>query len=300
MAAAILAAHRTTRGRMLHASILVIGDEILAGYVQDTNSGWIAERLRVHGVPLARVHTVPDDFRAIDEALSAELSRRRPRVVITSGGIGSTPDDVTFAAVAASLGRPLVEHPELTERIGRALEWTRSQGLDVGDEFADHMMRMARIPEGGRLLAGSRGFAPGVRIEVAGGVDDEEGGGEQGATVVILPGVPSQLRTIVRDGVEPALLAGHNHRPTVVEVTHPFPESALNLCFAEVMERHPEVKLGSYPGLPMTVRLSGPEGPTRAAAEQVRRYVRDLEDDPAGARLAAAWTARFAEAGSEA
>ncbi len=86
---------------MLEASVVVIGDEILSGYVHDANSGWLAERLRVHGVPLTRVSVVPDEHEAIDEALQAELARSRPRLIITSGGIGSTPDDLTYEAVAA-------------------------------------------------------------------------------------------------------------------------------------------------------------------------------------------------------
>jgi molybdopterin-biosynthesis enzyme MoeA-like protein len=58
---------------LLAASIIVIGDEILGGYVTDTNSPWLAERLRLHGVPLSRVHVVPDTADAIDEALQLEL-----------------------------------------------------------------------------------------------------------------------------------------------------------------------------------------------------------------------------------
>lgn len=274
---------------MLHASLLVIGDEILTGFVQDTNSGWVARRLHHHGVPLSRIHTVPDDLEAIAEALAAELARARPRVVLTSGGLGSTPDDLTFEAVAHGLDRPLVAHPELTERIDGALDWTREQGVEVSDELAWHMLRMARIPEGGTLLPGGSGFMPGVRVDVDGGIDDDG----RGATVVILPGVPGQLRAIVEHGVEPILLAGRNEPPVVLELTHSFPESVLNPAFAEVMEEYPRVRLGSYPGVPMRVRLSGPPEATQAAAAVIRDRIRRLEDDPAGERLAAAWTSRW-------
>lgn len=275
--------------------MLVIGDEILDGFVTDTNSGWVARRLHQHGVPLERVHTVPDEVAAIDEALTAELARPGPRVVLTSGGIGSTPDDRTFEAVAESLGRDLVEHPELVERIRQALEWTRSKGVEVTDEFAWHMMRMARIPDGGELLSGSSGFAPGIRVDLDGGAGEDR----DGASVVILPGVPSHLKGIMRNGIEPDLLADRNEPRTVVEITHTFPESALNLCFVEVMDEHPEVKVGSYPGMPMLVRVTGPEEEARAAGAKVRDYVRDLEEDPAGARLADAWAARFGGAERE-
>lgn len=272
---------------MLHASIIVIGDEILGGFVQDTNSHWLARRLQEHAVPLTRIHTVSDEFPAIDEALQTELARERPRVVITTGGIGSTPDDLTYEAIARSLGRELVEEPTMVGRIDRALDWTAEQGIDVTDEFAWHMRRMARVPDGAELI-GHPGWAPGLRIDVDGGADDEEG-----ASIVVLPGVPSQVREIVSTAIEPALLEGRNTPLLVRELTHGFPESALNLCFARILAEHPDVKLGSYPGVPMTVRLAGPPEGVDAAFATLRDYVRELEDAPAGARLAAAWAERM-------
>ena len=68
---------------------------------------------------------------------------------------------------------------------------------------------------------------------------------------MILPGVPSEFRALVEQVVEPTLLAGRNEPPTVVELEHGFPESALNLAFEQVLTHHPDVKLGSYPGRPM-------------------------------------------------
>lgn len=272
---------------VLTASIIVIGDEILGGFVQDTNSGWVARRLTDHGVDLLRIETVPDDLEAIDRALTRALDRPRPHLVFTTGGIGSTPDDLTYEAVAASLGRGLTLADELAARIDGALTWTQSQGIDVDDQFADQMMRMARIPEGADLLRASGSWAPGVRVDVDGGV---EGGG---ATIVILPGVPGQLEQIVTGVIEPDLLAGRGREQEVVEVTHGFPESAMNACFLRLAEDHPQVKVGSYPGWPMIVRLRGEPGTVRAAADDVETYVRELEADPAGARLREAWERRL-------
>jgi molybdenum cofactor synthesis domain-containing protein len=271
---------------VLEASIVVIGDEILGGYVTDTNSPWFADRLHLHGVPLTRVHVVPDEQAAIDEALAAELRRSRPRLIVTSGGIGSTPDDLTYEAVAASLGRELVEDPIIGARIDGALDWTREQGIDVDERFAWHLRRMARIPAGSRLLLREQGWAPGVAVDLDGGCLAE------GATVVVLPGVPSEFRSIVQEVVEPQLLAGRNHLPTVVEIEHRFPESALNLVFERVLIDHPDVKLGSYPGRRMLVRLTGPAEAVGTAATVVREAIATLEATPAGARLAAAWSGR--------
>ena len=272
---------------MLEASVIVIGDELLGGFVADTNSPWLAQRLHAHGVALTRVHVVPDDLAAIDEALTTELARSRPRLVLTSGGIGSTPDDLTYEAVAASLGRELVEDPVIGERITSSLAWSRSIGLEVSKEYAWHLGRMGRIPAGSRLLQAGRGWTPGVAIDLDGGSD-----AAGGATVVILPGVPSEFRSLVEDAIEPLLLAGRNPVPTVAEIEHGFPESALNLVFVELLRCHPQVKLGSYPGDPMLVRLSGPPAEVEAAAALVRQGLDELAATPGGARLAEAWASR--------
>lgn len=273
---------------MLEASILVIGDEILGGFVEDSNSHWLAVRLREHGVPLTRIVTVPDEADAIDEALTRELTRSRPRVIFTSGGIGSTPDDITYEAIAASLGRGIVEEPRITQALELALDWTRDHGVEVTDEFEDHLMRIARIPEGAQLLRREGGWVPGVRVDLDGGAETE-----QGVSIMILPGVPSEFRAIVTSAIEPDLLAGRNDPWQVRELTHGFPESVLNVIFARLIERYPDVKLGSYPGVPMVVRLIGRPREVDAAMGELERYVRDLEEDEGGARLKEAWTRRF-------
>jgi molybdenum cofactor synthesis domain-containing protein len=272
---------------VLEASVVVIGDEILGGYVTDANSPWLADRLRAHGVPLARVHVVPDEYAAIDEALQAELARSRPRLVLTTGGIGSTPDDITYEAIAASLGRALVEEPVISRRIDQALSWTKQQGVEVDEAFAWHLKRMARVPEGTRLLLDGVGWTPGLAVDVDGGSDAD------GATVVILPGVPHLLRAIVEEVVEPQLLADRNAVPTVAEVEHGFPESALNLTFVELIDRYPDVKLGSYPGDPMLVRLTGEADEVAGAERLVREAIDELASSEAGARLEQAWTRRL-------
>lgn len=269
------------------AALVVIGDEILDGHVADANTRVLARALATQGVSIARMHTVRDDELDIVAALQRELDEPGPRLVVTSGGIGSTPDDITFEAVARSLGREVVEEPRIAERLEGALSWTRSQGLEVDDEARHQFFRMARVPAGATMLsAGS--WVPAVRLDLDGGIDEPGG-----ATVVVLPGVPAQTRQLVTDAVEPALLDGRNPAWTFREVHHTFPESVLNPTFLRLAERHPDVKLGSYPGTPMVVRLQGEAGAVDAATAFVREQVEQLEATEAGARIAASWARRL-------
>ncbi len=275
----------------LRVSIVVIGDEILGGFVQDTNSGWMAGRLQSVGVPLDRVVTVPDTLAAIDEALATELARERPRLVVTSGGIGSTPDDLTFEAVARHLGTSLRTEPLIDDRITASLERTRSRGIRVSEGHAASMRKMARVPAPAHLLSGGSGLIPGVAVDVDGGC-----GEAAGATIVVLPGVPAELRRIFDEGVAPALLAGRGDPQHVAEVTHPYPESTLNPIFDRIVVEYPDVHLGSYPGRECIVRLKGAEPRVRQAMALVAAYLADLAADPASARLSTAWSSRWAPA----
>ena len=273
---------------MLRASIVVIGDEILGGFVRDTNSGWLAARLHLLGIPLDRVVTVPDEPAAIDEALRAELDRERPRVVLTSGGIGSTPDDITVEAVAASLGMRLRIEPQIDQQISRALRWTVEQGADITPEHERAMRKMALVPENARLLASSGGIAPGIAVDVDGG-----SGSEGGVTIVIMPGVPSELKRIMLQGVEPVLLQGHGSPLHVTEIRHGYPESALSPMLDRLVTEFPDLHVGSYPGRECVIRLKGARDRVERASAVVRASLAELDADPASLRLRAAWDARW-------
>ena len=271
----------------LRASAIVIGDEILAGFVQDTNSGWLAQRLQAHGVPLERVTTVPDAFGAIDEALVTELARARPRLVVTSGGIGSTPDDLTMAAIARHLGIGLVVEPSLDERITAAVQRSAQRGAPVAPEHEEAMRTMALVPDGAYLLGGTPGIAAGVAVDVDGG---SRAGG---ATIVVLPGIPSEFRRITTTSVEPELLDGRGRPEHVVELAHPYPESMLNPVLERLVTDYPDVHVGSYPGVECTVRLRGAADRVEAAARVVRAAVADLAEARGSEELRRSWQAHW-------
>ncbi|CAN5248948.1 nicotinamide mononucleotide deamidase-related protein [soil metagenome] len=271
----------------LRTSVVVVGDEILGGFVEDTNSRWLARRLQRLGIPLERIVTVPDERAAIGEAIVAELSRSRPRVLLTSGGIGSTPDDLTLESVAAAIGVGVVRQPEIDERITEALEWSAERGVDITEGHETSMRRMALVPDGAYLLPGARGIAPGIAVDVDGGSS-----AQAGATIVVLPGIPSELERIVINGVEPALLAGRGVVQHVAELTHPYPESVLNPVLERLVREFEDVHVGSYPGAQCLVRLEGARERVEPAFALLREAVDALDADPGLQRLRDAWQAR--------
>src|SRR3569623_3558503 len=138
------------------AAVLVIGDEILSGRTQDTNTKYIAKVLGTLGIDVKEARVVPD----IEDEIVAALNALRARYtyVFTTGGIGPTHDDITADAVAKAFGVALPIHPE-------AREMLESRWRQTGTEPNEMRLRMARIPEGASLIVNSVSAAPGFRIE---------------------------------------------------------------------------------------------------------------------------------------
>ncbi len=197
-------------------AIVAVGNELLFGETVDANATWLARSLATLGAPVARKFTVGDVAGEIQGAVRSALEVAD--LVIVSGGLGPTADDVTRPAVAELLGRRLERDPEL---VGRLDEFFRARGYR---EAPAPNLTQAEVPEGGTVLRNPNGTAPGLAIDVG------------PKLVVLLPGVPRELRGIV-DGdlrrllVErfgPRLLPVHHH---VIHTTG-IPESRL----AELVE----------------------------------------------------------------
>ncbi|MBV8194715.1 MAG: damage-inducible protein CinA, partial [Candidatus Dormibacteraeota bacterium] len=97
--------------------IIAVGDEILSGHTLDTNSNLLAKAAFAAGHPVRRIEAVADDVAAIGDTVRRAVAEPGVRFIVVSSGIGPTPDDLTFGAVAEALGRPLELNPEAYERI---------------------------------------------------------------------------------------------------------------------------------------------------------------------------------------
>src|SRR5947209_1409309 len=215
------------------ASVVAIGDELLSGYTLDTNSNWIAQRLRALGVPLKRVTQVRDRQEEIVEQVRRELADPEVTTVFCTGGLGPTPDDRTFAALAAALDRELVVEEEVKARIERRLKRMVEAGLIDSAELNEGHLRMASIPANPTaVLANKVGTAPGVLYEVV------------GTRLFVLPGVPPEMKSIFGEEIEPTYLAGGSALVMRELRLHFAVEGRFWPVLKELEETHPDVAVG--------------------------------------------------------
>ena len=174
-----------SRTRALTAEVLCVGSELLLGNITNGNARWIAEQLAALGVPHQRQMVVGDNR----ERLMAEVRQAagRCRVLITTGGLGPTPDDLTTEAIAAAFETPLVEHPEIWAEIQARLSAR-------GRICSPSNRRQAFLPEGAAVLPNPTGTAPGMIWSPV-----------PGFTVLTFPGVPSEMKAMWQQTAAPWL-----------------------------------------------------------------------------------------------
>ena len=174
--------------------VLCVGTELLLGNILNGNARWIAERLAALGLPHYRQEVVGDNRERLIAAVRAAAGRCR--VLITTGGLGPTPDDLTTEAIAAAFGAPLVEHPAIWEGIRARIE---ARGRVV----APSNRRQAFLPEGAAVLPNPTGTAPGMIWTPT--PSDPGVPIQSGFTVLTFPGVPSELHAMWEATAEPWL-----------------------------------------------------------------------------------------------
>lgn len=224
---AAYAVSMTTSPSMPTAAMLVIGDELLTGKFQDTNSPWVAKRCRELGISLRRIIVLPDILDEIAAAV-AEWSTRVDHV-FTSGGVGPTHDDLTMEGIALGLGRPIVRHDALHEAIKArmAARYTEAAG------------RMADVPSGAELWWDGELSFPQVVV----------------GNVIVFPGVPALLR-LKFDAIAHRLGGAPRHHARLTTTRQ---EAQIADELSQIAARWPTVAIGSYPQFdrkPWTVTLT--------------------------------------------
>jgi nicotinamide-nucleotide amidase len=166
------------------AEIIAIGSELLAADRSDTNSLWLTENLNSIGIEVKLKTIVGDVDARLEEAIKDAV--RRSRVIITTGGLGPTEDDITRKVAARALGRRLL----LDEKV---LEWIRARFESFGRKMPERNSRQAMVIDGSEVLDNPNGTAPGLFIE------------HQGTSVALLPGPPREMQPMFENFVLPRL-----------------------------------------------------------------------------------------------
>ena len=228
----------------MHAAIVTVGDEILAGHTLDTNSHFVAGRLSKLGVHLVEKRSVPDTPARIQGAVWELQERRDAALVITLGGLGPTHDDRTVAAVASLHGVPLVLHDETWERLSARYGGRHEAGMTEAPGITAAARKMAMVPAGAEVFPNAAGAAPGLAVRRA--LLSRPGD----AWTVLLPGVPQEMHTLWEQHVEAFVLRitkGRAVQRHVAEIVFRGSESAAAQIFAAIETKHAGVTVGSYP-----------------------------------------------------
>jgi nicotinamide-nucleotide amidase len=168
----------------MNAELIAVGSEMLGAGRQDTNGSWLSERLARLGISTAARDIVEDDIDRIASMVRSALGRAE--IVILTGGIGPTADDLTREAVALALDRPLERDAEQEERL-------RERFRTFGRRLGPQQLKPADRPQGADWISNSQGSAPGFLVRL----DDR--------ILCVLPGVPSEMKAMFETGLAPAL-----------------------------------------------------------------------------------------------
>ncbi len=211
------------------AWIVSIGNELLIGRVINSNLAWLGKKLTYLGFNVRRGLIVKDDCEEVAWAFRLATSSGA-KVVVSTGGLGPTFDDKTSECLSKAFGLRYMVNDE-------ALHLVSKKYSSAGLEMNDYRIKMAMMPEGAKPLPNPVGTAPGIRLKV-------------GETYIFaLPGVPSEMKAIFEEHVEPFLKRmGPEIEFFEVEITSKgLPESSIAPVIDRVMMRHPRVYIKSHP-----------------------------------------------------
>ncbi len=216
----------------MQAEIVTIGDELLIGQVIDSNSAFIAKELNIIGVAVHQITSVQDDHDQILKTLTE--ANERSQIVIMTGGLGPTKDDVTKHVLCEFLEDTLVQDEAVLQHIEYLFQ------NYIGTPISDLNRQQAFVPSRAQILHNQFGTAPGLWME------------KNGSSFVSLPGVPFEMKALVKDKVLPKIVE-HYERPHIIHktlMTYGWGESAIANKIEDWEDNLPsEIKFAYLPSL---------------------------------------------------
>lgn len=222
--------------------LLIIGNEILIGKTQDTNSNWMAKRITKYGHKIRRITTIGDDLGEISSAIQEILSRE-PDMIITCGGLGPTFDDMTNEGIAKGLERELIKDEHAYNSIKKAYKNAYEQDIVKLEGMTPEREKMAYMPKGSTPLPNTKGTAPGVKLK-----EDE-------TTIFILPGVPAEMKKMFRTVIKPILKEKQGKFYQDGFLFSGIGESQIAQYTTELEEKYPDLWIKTHPRIGLSVEV---------------------------------------------
>lgn len=207
-----------------------IGTELIMGQIQDTNSNWIAQQILQIGGCLRRITIIPDDYEQIIQALD-ESVKRDTDFIITTGGMGPTPDDMTVKAVAELVGSPLTLHEPTVEH------FMEKRNIKERKNVSESMIKMATVPENAEVYQNPMGWAPCIVVS------------KEKSKIFILPGPPKEMQPLFTSTVKPCIAEDCNTNTVVQRIIVDMHESEVSPFLEKVMQEYPQTYLKAYVAL---------------------------------------------------
>jgi nicotinamide-nucleotide amidase len=216
--------------------IVCVGNELLIGKTLNTNAQWLARRVTTLGLTTRRVTVVGDNVDEISIAIK-EAIQRSPRFILTTGGLGPTFDDKTLEGLAEALERKLEVNEEALKMVkDKYLSYVQEGRMEAA-ELTPARVKMAKLPEGAKPLSNPVGTAPAMSIK------------HENVTIIALPGVPSEMKSIFDESVASVLkqaACGVTFFAASIESTNVM-ESEMAPLIDKVMHSNPHVYIKSHP-----------------------------------------------------
>jgi len=210
--------------------IYSIGTELLNGQIQDSNSFWMAQQIAALGGYVRRI-VVMDDVMGEITSVLGDACERGTKIVITTGGLGPTPDDMTVEAIARIKGEEVIVDEELVQR------FMENRNIEKREDVSEGLLKMATKPQNSVAHPNPAGVAPCVETAV----------GE--TTIYNLPGPPREVEALFREVLEGALAEVYSGTRASLRVVVNLPESQCGPILHSVMELHPNTYLKAFVAL---------------------------------------------------
>lgn len=217
--------------------IICVGNELLIGKTLNTNATWMAKRATSLGMEVRRITTVRDDAAEIAKA-TVEALKRKPSVIVTTGGLGPTFDDKTLEGISKALGNKLEVNEIALKMVKTKYEaYMKEAKIEKEPDLTPPRIKMATLPEKSEPIRNPVGTAPGVLIEI------------KETKLIALPGVPSEMTAIFEESIVP-LLKKQAGNVTFYETSifaNSIMESTLAPLIDQTMHRNPWIYIKSHP-----------------------------------------------------